>query len=272
MEILKYPLEKLVYFIAGIIPGFVALLIYWLSVPGSFGWFFALGFLGYNSKIGIVLLTAFIIGNSMTQFLASILGATGGVIGAIHGMREAQKPYKPPHSYDVAPWRDLRWRTALKAHLGRQAPNDTHLISPQLLALMRASIDNLPSEQRPSAQAKLEHDKIQAEIDEGNWAQWYNQFHQIVLSGQVKQDVQWHVYQGLGFNLETTAIYVLISAFFVPSVRHWWCILPACMWTLVLFAKEYSGLRNVMNQWSSLSDQTKYLMAKKPLNESQKVK
>jgi hypothetical protein len=267
MDLSKYLLEKLIYFIAGIIPGFVALSIYQLAVPGSFGWFFTLGFLGYKTKIAIVLLSAFIIGNSMTQFLTSILGATGGVLGARKSLREAQKPYKPAHSYDVAPWRDLRWRIALKGHLGGQAPNDSRLVSQQILTLKHTAMDTLPEAERPGAHAKVESDRIQTEIDDGNWAQWYDHFHQIVLSGQEKRDIRWHVYHDLGFNLEASALYVLISAMLVPDVRHWWCILPACMWVLVLYANEYSGLKNAENKWSTLSEQTKYLMAQEHLKE-----
>jgi hypothetical protein len=204
----------------------------------------------------------------MSTFLASLLGAMGGGVGAIAGQRESQKPYKPPHSYDVAAWRDPRWRTALKNHLGKQAPNDSQLVSPEILALMRSSIDNLPESERSGAFGQMERDKIQAEIDDGRWAQWYDHFHQIVISDRHNRDFQWHVQQGLVFNLQTTAVYILISALFVPSVRHWWCILPACMWTLLLFAREYSGVTNYLNVWSTLSEQTRYLMAQEPLKES----
>jgi hypothetical protein len=264
MDLSKYPLEKLVYFIAGIIPGSVALLIYRLAVPGSFEWFFALGFLGYKTKLTVVLLTAFIIGNSMTQFLSSILGATGGVIGSVR--------YQPPHSYAIAPWRDPRWRTALKKQLGAQAPKDTQVMSRELLTMMRTAANNLPESQRPAALLKLEGDKLSTEMDDHSWADWYDHFHKIVLLDQEKRDFQWHVYHGLGFNLEAGAIYVLISALFVPSVRHWWCILPACMWVLVLFAREYAGVQKVMNKWLSLSEQIKYLIAQEPLKETPTTK
>src|SRR5258707_589380 len=67
MNLSKYPLEKVFFFLAGIIPGFVALLIFQLAAPGTFGWFFTLGFLGYKTKLGLILLSAFIIGNSLTR-------------------------------------------------------------------------------------------------------------------------------------------------------------------------------------------------------------
>src|ERR1700722_18902833 len=43
-DLTKYPIEKLLFFVAGIIPGMAALLIFDSAAPGSFAWFFALSF------------------------------------------------------------------------------------------------------------------------------------------------------------------------------------------------------------------------------------
>jgi hypothetical protein len=128
-------------------------------------------------------------------------------------------------------------------------------------------MDNVPAAQRPDALARREQSGIQSEIDDGVWAQWYDHFHQIVLSGQQKRDFHSQVHQGLSFNLMTAALYLLLSSTFVPRVRHWWCILPACMWVLILFAREYMGVPNARNKWSTLSEQTNYLMVLEPLKE-----
>jgi hypothetical protein len=268
MDLSKYPIEKLVYFVAGIIPGFVALLVYQLAVPGSFGWFFNMGFLGYKTKLSVALLVAFVIGNSLTTFLTGLLGATGGMIGNF----DAKRPYKPPPSFDLAPWRDQRWRVALKNHLGADAPNNTRLLSGEFLKLKHQQADYLPEPQRLLAHSEVDSEKLTTEMDDMNWAYWYDHFHRIVLFDQRKHDFQWHVHRGLIFNLETTGLYVFISALFVPRLRHWWCLLPACMWVLTLIAIEYSNLTDYMNKWSTLSEQTKYLMAQEPLNESPKTK
>jgi hypothetical protein len=263
MDLSKYPLEKLVYFIAGIIPGFVALLIYALTVPGSFGWLITIDFLGYKTKLSLILLVAFVIGNSLTTFLSALLGAIGGEIGRFN----AQRPYKPAPSYDQAPWRDRRWRVALKNYLGADAPNNTYLLSGEFLKLKHRHADYLPEPQRLLAHSEVESEKLTTEMDDLNWAYWYDHFHRIVLFDQLKRDFQWHVRQGLIFNLETTGLYLFICAIFVPYLRHWWCILPAFTWVLVLVAQEYSSFKNYVDQWSTLSEQTKYLMAQEPIKE-----
>jgi hypothetical protein len=61
MDLSKYPLEKLLYFVAGVIPGFVALLMFQVAHPGSFNWFFSLGFLGYRTKVVLAVLAMFVV-------------------------------------------------------------------------------------------------------------------------------------------------------------------------------------------------------------------
>ena len=254
MDLLKYPLEKLFYFVAGVIPGFVALLIFELVAPGSFRWFFALGFLGYRTKLGLIILACFVVGNSMTAFLSGLLGGVGGAVGAVM----AQRPYRPPHFYDVAPWRDSRWRTLVKNRLGAQAPNDTRLISQAVFDLRRKRVEYLPKEEQLAALAGLDLEKLKTEGDDGDWAQWYDHFHQIVLQPDSRDFIS-YVRTGLNFNLETAALYVLVSAAVVRNLRHWWCILPACMWVLILVAEFYWGWQRFTDKWLTLSEQIKYL-------------
>jgi hypothetical protein len=255
MELSKYPLEKVFFFVAGIIPGLVALLIYHFAVPGSFEWFFSMGFLGYKTKLGIILLTAFVLGNSMTTFLNAILGAAGGVLGAIH----AQQPFKPAHSYDIAPWRDQLWRSTLKKRLGEQSPADTLLLRDDLFNMKRESLNLLPEIERPAALSGLNIERLESEMNDGKWSQWYDHYHHIVLTSRERWDVQSHVFHGLNFNLETTALYALVSSALVPGLRHWWCILPASLWTLLLAAQQYNDVRRYRDKWSTLSAQIEYI-------------
>jgi hypothetical protein len=255
MDLSKYPLEKFFFFVAGIIPGFVALLIFEFAAPGSFGWFFSLGFLGYKSKLGIILLTAFIIGNSLTTFLSGLLGAIGGAIGA----RLAREPYQPPHNQQIAPWRDARWRIVLRSRLGDQVPHDTILLAEETFNLKREAVNFMPEADRPAALFNLNHERIQTQSDDLQWSQWYDHYHQRVLTDRNRWGIQGYVQHGLAFNLETAATYTLFSAPFVPAVRHWWCILPAFMWFLILIAQEYTAMRKFRDPWATLTDQIVYL-------------
>lgn len=254
MDFSKYPLERFSYFIAGIVPGFAALLVFYLHSPASFGWFISAGYLGYRTKIVLVLVVAFLIGNSLTAFLSSFLGAIGGAYGGVVGTR----PYKSPPSYAVAPWRDARWRYVVKKRLGAQAPKDTKFISQELFDLKCKGVDLLPEQQRFDALLALRSEKMSTDMDDWEWAQWYEHYHHLVL--QLKDpDPAARVWQGLGFSLQTAALYFLISAIFVPSFRVWWCILPSSVWVVILVAQQYTAVARWGNQWSTLSDQIKFL-------------
>jgi hypothetical protein len=92
MDWFKYPLEKFIYFVASVIPGFTVLLIIQLSAPGVFEGFFWIGFLGYKTKLSIIVLVAFIIGYSATTLLRALIG---GVFGALEGAFPT--PFRPYH-------------------------------------------------------------------------------------------------------------------------------------------------------------------------------
>jgi hypothetical protein len=251
MDWSKYPLDKLAYFAGEVIPGFVALLIFERAAHGSFGWFFTLGFLGYRTKLSLVLLVAFVVGHTLNSVVRALLGAAGGAFAGAAG-------YLPPYSHDVAPWRDPSWRKALKKQLGEQAPNDSRLMTSGMLDVERRMVERLPIEQRLARESSLLLQKHGTEKDDTNWAEWYNHYHKLVIQPD-DRDVLSHVRMGLNDSLETTALYVLLSAVFVHDLRHWWCIGPASIWTLSIFGSTYWAWKQLTDKWSTLHAQVRYL-------------
>jgi hypothetical protein len=258
-DLSEYPLEKLVLFAAGVLPGFVALLVFEQAAPGSFGWFFSLPFLGYRTKLSLIVLVAFVVGNTMSAFLSSLFRWVGWIIGYTLG----HLFYKPSHFHDVAPWRDPTWRGLVKSRLGTQAPNDTRLMPQEIFDLRKKMLEGLPEEQRSSALFDLVNERMDAAMDDANWARWYEHYHQLLIQPD-DRDVVWHVRNGLNFNLQTASLYVLISALVVPSIRHWWCILPACMWVLDLVGEFCWLVKQFSDKWSTLPEQIKYLSGGSP--------
>jgi hypothetical protein len=113
-------------------------------------------------------------------------------------------------------------------------------MSQALYDLRLQQLDSMPEGQRPVALAALNLERIQNEMDDSKWAQWYGHYHRILYQPN-DPDPASHVGRGLAFNLETTALYVLISAAVVPNLRRWWCILPSCLWVLLLVAQGICG-------------------------------
>ena len=260
MEWSKYPLEKLLYFIVGIIPGFAALLIFHLAAPGTFNWFFALPSVGYKTKLSLVALVAFLIGNTLTTLLDLLLRTLGGAIG---GAYIALHPFKPASSESIAPWRNSSWRALVKLHLGPRAPNDTQLISQQVYDEQKQMIELMPIGEQLSLTLELNQVRFNGQVDDQSWADWYTRYHKIVID-QTYKDFVAHVRRGLHFNLETAAIYVMISSFIVPDLRHWWIVAPSLFWCGMLILDEWGSVRLWFNKWATLEDQIKYLSDTQP--------
>src|SRR5258708_2421427 len=180
MDFSKYSFEKLSSAAFPVVPGFVALLIYQLAVPDSLTWFTNLGFFGYRTKIAILILVAFIVGYSMNTFLGSILGGIGGYI--VGGR------FNPAERYEVAPWRDPRWRNLLKNQLGPAAPNDTVLIRQPIFEHRRSLIEHLPQHERMLANGALELEKINTVVDDGHWKELYDHYKHILLMDEPLRD------------------------------------------------------------------------------------
>jgi hypothetical protein len=262
MERSKYPLEKLVYSVASVIPGFTALLTFQVAAPGSFSWFFRLSFLGYGAKLAVIVLVAFVVGFSMTTFLRVVLNGLGGAI-------RSQRPRKSSYVRPIAPWRDPRWRMALKGHLGSKAPEDTVLMTEELFDLKRKALELQPEPARSLALKNLNIEKSKTELDDFYWAQWYDHFHRIVLEPSDRDFA--HMWSAIDANFGTAGLFVLLSSILIPSLRHWWSLVPAVGWTIVLIGQEYTNQDKYKNQWSTLSTQIKYLFETHPIPKATRV-
>jgi hypothetical protein len=254
MDFTKFPLEKLLFFVAGVIPGFVALLIFGLAHPAAFNWFFVLGFLGYKTKLCLILLVAFVVGNSLTTFLERFLAAIGGALGGAAASRTIPGVVL------------LQCRTLARPQLAgnsqeasrSRSSKDTNVMRDELYR-MRCELVNLgPEADRPAALMALNIEKFNSEMDDDAWARWYDQYHWTILFPG-KRDFVWHIANGLNFNLQTASLYILVSAVIVPAVRHWWSILPACVWVLLFVLESYMSIKNATDKWSTLSAQIRYL-------------
>lgn len=104
----------------------------------------------------------------------------------------------------------------------------------------------------------LNQERLLTEIDDANWQQWYDHYHRIVLS-VTKWDFESYVRYGIIYNLQAAAVYVLISAIFVPNVRHWWTLVPGSIWAVIFVFQEYYRSKEYMDAWSTLSEQIRYL-------------
>ena len=246
MDLSKYPLDKLLYVVgARIVPGVTALLIFGLAGPHSFAWFFSLAFLGYRTKIVIALVVALLIGSSIVRMVSFVLGAIGGAsVQAGISLR----------MHTTLLLGEIRPGAQRCSRALREPPKDTLLWAAWFWNQKVAAIDSLPEPERPLARTRLELEKLANQAEDAEWFRWYQHYHRLVLAPR-DEDFLFHVQRGLHFNLQAAAVYVLVSMWFVPTIRVWWCVLLSCFWTVTLLAEEAVGVRNALNWWFSLDQQ-----------------
>lgn len=255
MSFKDIPLEKLWSFIAAVIPGSAAMLIFQLSHPNAFSWYYRSTLFGYGTRLTLMFVIAFVVGNTITAALNFFAGAVGGVIGTL-------KRYKSSVEYDIAPWRDPRWRDLLAKRLGPElAPQNTPWISDEVFAARQKGIEFMLEEQRAAALNELVLERMRAISNDMEWRQWYDYYKRIV-SEFIEEPFTWYVRTGLYANLQATGFGVLISAIFVPELRHWWYILPSSFWLLAVVAETVWAIRQLFDPWSTLTDQINYLAAR----------
>lgn len=250
MDFSKYPLDKLLHIIAAVIPGFIALWVYQVAVPGAFRWFWSFGSLGYRTKVALVLVVALLAGTTLNTLVNMLLGGIGGAIGGARN-HAGTRP-------ETAPWRDPAWRAALSKILPAP-PKDTPFLFPRMYELRKQQVlDSVPPEGQRLVLLKLEAERLQSVREDMDWERWYQHYHLAVLRPS-EADAVFYVQRGLQFNLETASLYVLASVAFVPGVRHWWCVAPAVFWAAALVATEWKGVVEALNHWSTLDRQITYL-------------
>jgi hypothetical protein len=236
-----------------VIPGATALVIYECSSIGRFHWFLASDVIGYRTKVAVVVAACFVLGNTMTEVANRLFSALGGAIGGVIGSRT----YKPSYEYETGPWRDPKWRAAIKRQMGENAPLDVPLV-PEVAGEWMKSADALMAsiEKRPPT------DFVQQRITSVNadmeWKKWYDHYHQLVLEPD-DTDFVLHVRNGFNMNMEYASMYLLLSMLFVPATRQWWCVVIALGWIAVSVLEFGAGLTRYFNKYSTLDRQILYL-------------
>ena len=136
---------------------------------------------------------------------------------------------------------------------------------PETHKIRAATIALLPTREQANALSALNGEKLETEIEDGQWFYWYEHYHQIALQPREK-DLFFHFRWGLHINVETTAVFILIAAFFIPQLQHWWVLAPALFWFVLLLAEEYTNMKKARDYWATLSEQIKYLAETPPLD------
>jgi hypothetical protein len=262
MDFGKIPVDKVAYFVAGVVPGATAVYIYYLANPAAFQAFLAPSFFGYRTKLCIAGAFCFIVGITITMFVRALGGALwGGLWGGI-GSYIQSKPQQSPSS---APWRDPTWRRLAKKHLEDNAPDDTIPMTPEDMERRKAALELLPAEEQRAQAEKLNQLQVKLVYDDGMWSSWYAQFNQqMQMQQQMQQqkDFARNFGQGINANVIATAVYLGGSMIFVPVLRNWMCITFVAGSLALVLAQAYASFAGNRNPWIALQSEVEFLVEK----------
>jgi hypothetical protein len=272
MDFGKIPVDKVAFFIAGIIPGGAATYIYWLANPQVFQGYLATDAFGYRTKLGIAVAISFVVGNTITLFIFALGGA---IRGGIAGAMSALPSRKPPEMPQSVPWREPRWRKLAKKYLEESAPPDTLPLSAKEFKSRSDELSLLPQAERDAKQSELDSLCATLAMDDSEWNRWYAQFADQ-LTAEKSSEFTTIFAWGLRANLQTTGIYLFVSMFFVPSLRYWYVSIFSVGWILLLFAETYKNYVDYSNPWTTWFEQMEFLAGKtlrqvKPDNGEQEI-
>ena len=262
----KFPFEKAVHLLAKVLPGFALLFVYDAKNPGALASILSLPYLGYATRIWLLILVCFILGYTLSSVLRTIVGGLAGTIGALWGsLSKARHPYE----FQVAPWRDPKWRAAYISRFGSDAPENLTLILPrdsaELLRLSQHLPPNLADQQELAEQLTLQVNAgLNAAIDaiqnDDHWRMRYKSLAFKVLFQQPLEPIE-EVIGRLDSDFSVASAVLLVGALLSTHLRAWWLMLPAIGWLIVSVLRFCAKAYQIFAPWSTLNAQIEMLQA-----------
>jgi len=227
----KVSFKKAFPFLASVLPGAALFYLFEIEHPGTLQWLLSISFLGYGSRLSLLLLLFFLIGYSFNRFLAAFLLPVGWVFG-----RVTRLPVWDRHPYGLAnaPWRDQKWRAAYVRRFALDAPQDLALTPDGLDEEMILAISKLQPGEQPTPEQAAYPMKILLEAvnrigNDQEWKSRYLRLHVAEITKRERGFVE-EIGAGLDSNLTIASLIIVVASWFVPELRFWWLLLPAYLW------------------------------------------
>jgi hypothetical protein len=257
MDLLKLSLERLFGFIAGVIPGTVVLTLFGLHHPRFAAAVRDIDYLGYRTKLSLVLAVALIAGWTVTTFFYGLMGFFEGVLRPV-----IAKWLQSGKVTDNPPWRNKNWRALAATYLGGAAPEDLDLVSDAVFDIQIESANLIldPTE-KFHAIAKFKNAKGKAELADAYWSTWWDTLHNDVL---LHRDPTAEMTLTIEGNLQAASLVLLCALPSTPILYHWWLICACLFWLSMRGLRTFSLLYQTRDPWSSFTKQINYLRAQMP--------
>jgi hypothetical protein len=259
----KFPFEKAIHLLTKILPGLALLFMYNAKHPGAVTKILSLPYLGYATRVWLLIAICFVLGYTLTTVISTMAGAVSGAIGALWGsFTRAKHPYE----YQVAPWRDSKWRAAYISRFGSEAPRDLTLVLPRNAAELLRLSQQLPpdvSEQKLAEQLTLQiNSELRSAIDaitnDMEWRTCYERLKFKVLF-ELPQEAIEEVFGQLNSDFSVASAVVIVGGALSAQFRVWWLMVPAIGWLVVSALQFCAKIYQVVDHWSTLGTQIEIL-------------
>jgi len=268
IEFGKFPFEKAVHLLTKFLPGFALFCVYNSQVPGAIAGILSLPYLGYATRVWLLVAICFTLGYTLSSFLNTVFSAMAGAVGAVWAsFARARHPYR----YQIAPWRDRSWRAAYIARFGSEAPKDLTLVLPvnaaELLRLSQPLPPSMAEQQMVAEQITLQiNSELQVAVDalmnDTEWRMCYERMKFKVLFEGPLEPIQ-EIFGRLDSDFSLASAVLVAGAVISPQLRVWWLMLPTIGWIIVSILRFCSKVYQIAEPWNTLSAQIEMLKSGK---------
>ena len=264
LDFAKFPFEKSVHLLTKFLPGFALLYVYNTRSPGAITNILSLPYLGYATRLWLLIAICFTSGYTFSVFLNSFASAAAGAGGALWASFARNKH---PYAYQVAPWRDPNWRAAYIKRFGSNAPKDTTLVLPgnaaELLRLSQPLPPNAVDQQKLAEQITLQINSelktaVDAIINDTAWRMCYERLKFKVLFESPAQPID-EVFGRLDSDFSLASAVLIVGSVLSVHLRVWWLMVPAVAWLAISILRFCVRIYQIVEPWNTFTKQMELL-------------
>jgi hypothetical protein len=251
MDLIKVTIDKFFGFLAAVIPGITVLIVFSINHPSFATTIRDINYLGYGTKLSLILAAAVIAGWTVTTFYLMIISAWETIVGgAFKKWTEAGWKIKDP------PWRNKNWRSLVITYLGTAAPEDLDFISDEDYKAQFDKIQRESADSMNDAIAALSLAKAKSDHTEEYWRTWWDTLHKDVFR---KLDPVMQISSTIELNLQAASLVLLFAMPGTPVLQKWWLIGFCLFWLWLRASRIFARLFLYRNPWSTFPKQMDYL-------------
>jgi len=279
-------IDKFFGFLCGMIPGSVVLMVAALHHSDVWTTFWKVGYLGYQTKLAILIAAAFVAGSTVNSVLGAIVGGVSSGVSDRKRQRSAQQAapasqgtgvgqagpppqpgqvWPPPQPPSQPPppeyWQDYSWRNLVTAYLGKAAPENLQAFVDQNdydEAVTLANAMPQPDQARELAKIAKRSNPAYLQHNDAVWQSYWNHLHSITAQ---RMDTPMARALTLVSAYGGASLVVLVSAPWTPLLRHWWILLPSIYFLLIAVVEVFTVNMQASDPAQLFEQQWQYLRA-----------